>query len=87
MLGEFIIMIDELLGKFLIRFWKKVNDECSAIKKNEIVPVCNNMGGPGDYHTMWSKSEKDMPWLKLIQMNLKCYKTDSDWEQISDGKG
>ena len=29
-------------------------------KKNEILPVaCSNMDGPREYHTKWSKPEKD----------------------------
>ena len=29
-------------------------------KKNEIMPfVCSNMDGPRDYHTKWSKSERE----------------------------
>ena len=86
MLGEFIIMIDELLGAFLIRLWKKINDECSAIEWDN--PICNNMDGPEDYHSRWSKPEKDMTWLFMVQMNLKFYKTDSDWQQtLGGGKG
>ena len=31
---------------------------CSAIKKNEIM-LCSNMDATRDYHTKWSKSERD----------------------------
>ena len=37
----------------------------SAIKKNEI---CSNMGGPRDYHTKWSKPDKD----KYRMISLIC---------------
>ena len=31
----------------------------SAMKKNEIMPFCSNMDEPWDYHTRWSKSERE----------------------------
>ena len=31
----------------------------SAIKKNEIMPFAVNMDGPRDYHTKWSKSDRE----------------------------
>ena len=30
--------------------------------------ICSNMGGPRDYHTKWSKSEKD----KYHMISLTC---------------
>ena len=34
-------------------------DYYSAIKKEWNNAICSNMDGPRDYHTKWSKSEKD----------------------------
>ena len=34
-------------------------DYYSAIKKNEIMSFCRNMGGPRDYHTKWSKPNRE----------------------------
>ena len=51
----------------------------SAIKKEWNNASCSNMDGPTDYHTKWSKSdrERQIPYgitymwnLKIIQMNL-----------------
>ena len=48
-------------------------------KKEWNTAICSNMDGPGDYHTKWSKSERQIPygiaymWVlkkKKIQMNL-----------------
>ena len=46
--------------------------------------VCSNVDGPKDYHTQWSKSDKDSYMLSLIvesktieQMNL-LNKTETD---------
>ena len=33
--------------------------------------ICSNMGGPGDYHTKWSKPEKDKYIILLISEILK----------------
>ena len=30
--------------------------------------ICSNMDGPGDYHTEWSKSDKD----KYLMISLTC---------------
>ena len=30
-----------------------------AIKKNEIMPFCSNTDGLGDYHTKWTKSDRE----------------------------
>ena len=42
----------------------------SAIKKNE---MCHNMSGPRDYHTKWSKSERErqIPYDITYMWNLK----------------
>ena len=50
----------------------------SAIKKEWNIAICSNMDGPRDYHTKWSKSDKERQVLydinkkskKKIQMNL-----------------
>ena len=34
--------------------------------KNQNIAICNNMGGPRDYHTKWSKSDRE----KQISYNL-----------------
>ena len=39
--------------------------------------ICNNLDGPRDYHTKWSKSEKDMGHtISLICGNLKNDKSE-----------
>ena len=52
----------------------------SAIKKEWNDAICSNMDGPRDYHTKWSKSDRerqisyDITYMwnlkKMIQMNL-----------------
>ena len=48
----------------------------SAIKKEGNNAICRNMDGPRDYHTNWSKSDKDkypisqICGIKMIQVNL-----------------
>ena len=46
-------------------------------KKEENIAICSNMDGARDYHTKWSKSDKDKYILlicgilkRMIQMNL-----------------
>ena len=56
----------------------------SAIKKNNA--ICSNMDGPRDYHTKWSKSERErqIPYDITYMWNLKydtnalIYKTETD---------
>ena len=59
----------------------------SAIKKNEIMPFAATwMDGPRDYHTKWSKSEREtqIPYATTYMWNLKndtnelIYKTETD---------
>ena len=46
--------------------------------------ICNNMGGPRDYHTKWSKSERQPLYDIIYMWNLKydtnelIYKTETD---------
>ena len=40
----------------------------SAIKKEWNNAICSNMDGPRDYHTKWSKSDKD----KYHMVSLIC---------------
>ena len=57
----------------------------SAIKKEWNNVICNNMDGPRDYHSKWSKSEKDKYYmLSLIggiydtnELNIDKTETDS----------
>ena len=37
-----------------------------AIKKEWNNAICSNMDGPRDYHTKWSKTEKDKYIIPLI---------------------
>ena len=52
-------------------------------KKEQNVAICNNLDGPRDDHTMWSKSEKDKYHI-IYRCNLKIdtkeriYKTETD---------
>ena len=54
-------------------------------KKNKIMPfVCRNMDGPRDYHTKWSKSERErqilyntkLYWNRKNNINEVIYKTE-----------
>ena len=58
-----------------------------AIKKNEIMPFCSNTDGLGDYHTKWTKSDRERQisyditymWnLKKNNTNELIYKTETD---------
>ena len=40
----------------------------SAIKKEWNNVICSNMDGPRDYHTKWSKSDKD----KYFMISFTC---------------
>ena len=50
----------------------------SAIKKEWNIAICSNMDGSREYHTKWSKSERDKCYMisltcviwKIIQMNV-----------------
>ena len=58
----------------------------SAIKKEWNNAICSNMDGPRDYHTKWSKSERErqMPYDITYRWNLKydtnelIYETEAD---------
>ena len=45
----------------------------SAIKKVWNNAICSNMDGPRDYHTKWSKSdrERQIPYAITYMWNLK----------------
>ena len=45
----------------------------SAIKKEWNNAICSNMDGPRDYHTKWSKSERErqIPYDITYRWNLK----------------
>ena len=55
----------------------------SAIKKNETA-ICSNMDGPRDYHTKWSKSERQIPdditymWNLKYNTNEHIYETETE---------
>ena len=57
----------------------------STMKEGNIA-ICNNMDGPRDYHTKWSKSERErqIPYDITYMCNLKydtielIYKTETD---------
>ena len=46
--------------------------------------ICSNMDGPRDYHTKWSKSERQIPYDITYMWNLKydinelIYETETD---------
>ena len=58
----------------------------SVIKKNEMMPCCSNMDEPRNYHTKWTKSEREIqiPYDITYMWNLKydtsqhIYKTKTD---------
>ena len=43
----------------------------SAIKKKWNNAICNNMEGPKDYHTNWSKSKTNTMWYHLYVESKK----------------
>ena len=45
----------------------------SAIKKEWNNAICSNIDGPGDYHTKWSKSDRERQIMYVITYlwNLK----------------
>ena len=49
------------------------NEIVFNIKKNEIMPLCSNIDGSRDYHTKWSKSERErqIPYDITFMWNLK----------------
>ena len=63
--------------------------------------ICSNMDGLRDYHTKWSKSERQIPYNTIYMWNLKydinklTYKTETDsqtlktnlWLPAGKGKG
>ena len=59
-------------------------DYFSAIKKEWNNAICSNMDGPRDYHTKWSKSERQIPYDITYMWNLKydinelIYETETD---------
>ena len=50
-------------------------DYYSAIKKNNNA-ICSNMGGPRDYHSKWSKSdrERQISYITYMRYLKKWYK-------------
>ena len=47
----------------------------SALKKEWNNAICNNMDGPRDYHTKWSKPDKmNMIWYHLYVESKKMEK-------------
>ena len=58
----------------------------TAMKMNERMPFASNMDGPSDYHTKWSKSERERqtPYNITYMWNLKydinelIYKRETD---------
>ena len=62
------------------------NEYYSAIKKNEIMPLATTWMDPRDYHTKWSKSERERQrpiWYDLyveskIEHKWTYYETETD---------
>ena len=52
----------------------------SVIKKEWNNAIYSNMDGPRDYHTKWSKSDKDKYhlYVESKKMNELIYKTQTD---------
>ena len=48
----------------------------STIKKEWNNAICSNMDGPRDYHTKWSKSDRERHMISLI---------DGTWKQKHSG--
>ena len=43
----------------------------SVIKKEENIAICSNMDGPRDYHTKWSKSDRERQIYIVYMWNFK----------------
>ena len=56
----------------------------SAIKKNELMTFAATWIGPRDYHTKWSKSDRerqisyDITYIWNLKKNIPLYKTETD---------
>ena len=63
----------------------------SAIEKEWNTAVCSNVDGPRDYHTKWSKANKERQisydityvWNLKYDTNELIYKTESDSQRIN----
>ena len=72
---------DEWIKK--IHTYTHTQENYSAIKEQWDNAICNNMDGPRDYHTKWSKSDRERQMISLICGILKkwykgSYKIDID---------
>ena len=52
-------------------------------EKGQNKAICNNMDGPGDYHTKWSESEKDRYEITYM-LNLKNDTNELIYERETD---
>ena len=82
-------MTDEWIEKMCVYKWCICTVEYySAIKNDEIMPFAlfANMDGPRDYHTKWSKSERERQipygitciWNLKYDTNEPIYETETD---------
>ena len=64
----------------------KYNGKLLSHKKVWNNAICSNVDGPGDYHTKWSKSDRERQisyditymWTLKNDMNELIYKTETD---------
>ena len=75
----------DLIEEWIKKMWYAYTMEYySAIKKNQNNAICSNISGTRDYHTKWSKSEKQISHDIAYICNLKydtnefIYKTEID---------
>ena len=73
--------------EWIKKMWYRYTIEYySALKKEWNNAICSNMDGPRDYHTKWSKSERErqIPYDITYMWNLKyninelIYETETD---------
>ena len=52
-------------NKWRKKMWYILTMEYYSVKKEWNIAICSNVDGPRDYHTKWSKSDKDKYMIKL----------------------
>ena len=55
-------------------------------KKEWSNAICSNIEGPRDYHTKWSKSERQIPYDITYMWNLKYHTNQHTYETRTDSQ-
>ena len=62
----------------------------SAIKKNEIMPIGDNIDGPQGHYAKWNKSDRErqtLYYLICIEIKKKTYRNRTGWWLSEAGSG